>query len=172
LILDLDPGDNSFNDVVDTALVIKELCDEIKIPCYCKTSGATGLHIYIPLGAEYNYDQAKMFAELLAVITHGRLPSVTSIERIVSKRKDKVYIDFLQNRKGQTVAAPYSVRPRALATVSTPLNWKEVNHRLSPEMFTIKNIVQRLEKTGDLWQPVLKPGISLTKALKAIEKLS
>ena len=172
MILDLDPGDNSFKDVVDTALVIKELCDEIKIPCYCKTSGATGLHVYIPLGAEYDYDQARMFAELLAVIAHGRLPSVTSIERVVSKRRDKVYIDFLQNRKGQTIAAPYSVRPRALATVSAPLNWKEVNHRLLPEMFTIKNIAQRLEKTGDLWQPVLEQSISLKKALKAIEKLS
>ena len=172
MILDLDPGDNSFKDVVDTALVIKDLCDEINVPCYCKTSGATGLHVYIPLGARYNYEQIRTFAEILAVLAHKRLPSVTSIERVVSKRKDKVYIDFLQNRKGQTIAAPYSVRPKAFATVSTPLNWKEVNHRLSPEMFTIMNIEKRLEKTGDLWQPVLKDGISLTKALKEIEKRS
>ncbi len=172
MILDLDPGDNPFKDVVNTALVIKELCDEINIACYCKTSGATGLHVYIPLGTRYDYDQVRTFAEILAILSHKRLPSVTSIERIVSKRKDKVYIDFLQNRKGQTIAAPYSVRPRAFATVSTPLNWKEVNHRLSPEMFTIRNIEKRLAKTGDLWKPVLQAGISLTKALKAIEKLS
>ena len=172
MMLDLDPGDISFKDVVDTALVIKELCDEVKIPCYCKTSGATGIHIYIPLGAKYDYRQAKTFAELLAVIAHNRLPSTTSIERVVSKRRDKVYIDFLQNRRGQTIASPYSVRPRALATVSTPLYWKEVNHQLSPEMFTIKNIEQRLRKTGDLWQPVLELNISLSNALKAIEKLS
>ncbi|MFZ0281235.1 MAG: non-homologous end-joining DNA ligase, partial [Bacteroidales bacterium] len=172
MILDLDPGDNPFKDVVNTALVIKELCDEINIICYCKTSGATGLHVYIPLGTRYDYDQVRTFAEILAILSHKRLPLVTSVERIVSKRKDKVYIDFLQNRKGQTIAAPYSVRPRALATVSTPLNWKEVNHRLSPEMFTIRNIEKRLAKTGDLWKPVLQAGISLTKALKAIEKLS
>jgi bifunctional non-homologous end joining protein LigD len=172
LMLDLDPGDISFKVVVDTALVIKELCDEIKITCYCKTSGSTGLHIYIPLGAKYDYDAAKMFAEILAVTVHDRLPSSTSIERAVSKRKDKVYIDFLQNRRGQTIAAPYCVRPRAMATVSTPLNWKEVNHRLSPEMFTIKNIEQRLKKMGDLWQPVLKRGISLPGVLKALEKIS
>jgi len=172
MMLDLDPGDISFKDVVDTALVIKELCDEVKIPCYCKTSGATGIHIYIPLGAKYDYRQAKTFAELLAVIAHNRLPSTTSIERVVSKRRDKVYIDFLQNRRGQTIASPYSVRPRALATGSTPLNWNEVNHQLSPEMFTIKNIEQRLRKTGDLWQPVLELNISLSNALKAIEKLS
>jgi bifunctional non-homologous end joining protein LigD len=172
MMLDLDPGDISFKVVVDTALVIKELCDEIKITCYCKTSGSTGLHIYIPLGAKYDYDEAKTFAEILAVTVHDRLPSSTSIERAVSKRKDKVYIDFLQNRRGQTIAAPYCVRPRAMATVSTPLNWKEVNHRLSPEMFTMKNIEQRLKKMGDLWQPVLKRGISLAGVLKAIEKIA
>jgi bifunctional non-homologous end joining protein LigD len=172
LMLDLDPGNISFVDVINTALVIKELCDEIHIPAYCKTSGATGLHIYIPLGAQYDYEQAKTFAEILAGITHSRLPSTTSIERAVMRRKDKIYLDFLQNRKAQTIAAPYSVRPRPFATVSAPLSWKEVNHQLTPEMFTIKNMEQRLEKTGDLWQPVLQKGISINKAIRDIEKLS
>jgi bifunctional non-homologous end joining protein LigD len=172
LMLDLDPGNIAFVDVVNTALVIKELCDEIKVPCYCKTSGATGLHIYIPLEAKYNYDQAKTFTELLAGIAHSRLPSTTSIERVVSKRKDKVYIDFLQNRRSQTIASPYSVRPRPYATVSTPLEWKEVNHQLSPEAFTIVTIEKRLEKTGDIWNPVLGKGISINSALKEIEKIS
>ena len=172
MMLDLDPGDISFKAVIDAALVIKELCDEIKVPCYCKTSGATGLHIYIPLAAKYDYDQAKTFAEILAEIVHERLPSTTSIERAVSKRKDKIYIDFLQNRRGQTIAAPYCVRPRPMATVSAPLNWKEVNHLLSPEMFTIKNMEKRIKKVGDLWEPVLKHGISISGTLKAIEKLT
>jgi bifunctional non-homologous end joining protein LigD len=172
MVLDLDPGDISFKDVIDAALVIKELCDEIKIPGYCKTSGATGLHVYIPLGSAYRYDQIKIFAEILANLTHSRLPSTTSIERPVAKRKNKVYIDFMQNRKGQTIAAPYSVRPRPFATVSAPLSWKEVNQDLSPEMFTIKNLGRRLEKMGDLWQPVSGHGISLPEAIKAIEKLS
>ncbi|MDZ4758793.1 MAG: DNA ligase D [Bacteroidota bacterium] len=171
MILDLDPGNISFVDVVDTALVIQEICTEIQIPSYCKTSGATGLHIYIPLGAKYNYAEVKIFAELLAVITHSRLPHTTSIERSVAKRPDKIYIDFLQNRKGQTIAAPYSIRPKNFATVSTPLLWKEVNHKLTPEKFTIKNTEKRLQKMGDLWQPVLKKGIILAKALKLIEKL-
>ncbi len=172
MVLDLDPGDISFKDVIDAALVIKELCDEIKIPSYCKTSGATGLHVYIPLGSSYRYEQIKIFAEILANLAHTRLPSTTSVERPVAKRKDKVYIDFMQNRKGQTIAAPYSVRPRPFATVSAPLAWEEVNQDLSPEMFTIKNLGKRLERKGDLWQPVLKHGISLPKAIKAIEKLS
>jgi len=171
MTLDLDPGEISFIDVVNTALVIKEICDEINIPCYCKTSGATGLHIYIPLAAKYNYDDVKIFAEIMSTIVHSRLPNTTSIERSTAKRKDKIYIDFLQNRKGQTIAAAYSVRPRAYATVSTPLLWKEVNHQLTPEMFTIKNTEQRLLKTGDLWKPVLQKGVVLSKALKSIEKL-
>jgi bifunctional non-homologous end joining protein LigD len=171
MMLDLDPGNISFGEVVNTALAIKEVSDEIKVPCFCKTSGATGLHIYFPFGGQYDYDQLRAFAEILAVIVHNRLPSTTSIERSVSKRKDKIYIDFMQNSKGQTIAAPYSVRPRPLATVSTPLLWNEVNHQLSPEQFTIKNMIQRLKKTGDIWRPVIKEGIDLNNVLKVMEKL-
>ncbi|MGE5395286.1 MAG: DNA ligase D [Candidatus Saccharibacteria bacterium] len=171
IMMDLDPGDIAFTEVVNTALVIKEICDEINIPAWCKTSGATGLHIYIPLGSKYSYDEAKTFAEIIATIAHHRLPAVTSIERSVAKRKNKVYIDYLQNNKGQTIASAYSIRPRPLATVSTPLDWKEVNYNLTPQMFTIKNIPERLKTLGDLWSPVLKKGIDLNKSLKLIEKL-
>jgi bifunctional non-homologous end joining protein LigD len=171
MMLDLDPGKIEFKHVVDTALVIKEICDEIKIDCYCKTSGATGLHVYIPLGAKYTYDEIKLFAEILAGIVHQRLPGTTSIERSTSKRKDKIYVDFLQNRKGQTIAAPYSVRPKPHATVSAPLLWKEVDHNLTPQQFTIGNIEKRLSRVGDLWKPVLQKGITISQAFKAIEKL-
>jgi len=171
MMLDLDPGNNPFRDVIRTALVIKEVCDEIEVPCYCKTSGATGLHIYFPLSEKYSYEEARTFAEILAIIVHNRLPEITSIERPVTKRSDKVYIDFLQNRKGQTIAAPYSVRPRPGATVSTPLLWEEVDDQLTPQMFTIKNVPQRLADIGDLWSPVLKKGINLVKAIKAIEMM-
>ena len=171
MILDLDPADIDFKHVIETANVIKELCDEIGIDCYCKTSGATGLHIYIPLANKYNYDEVKTFAEILANITHQRLPDITSIERSTAKRKDKIYIDYLQNNKGQTIAAPYSVRPQIHATVSAPLLWKEVNSTLSPSQFTIKNMEARLKKVGDLWNPVLKKGIDIHKVLKAIDKI-
>jgi bifunctional non-homologous end joining protein LigD len=171
MMLDLDPGKIDFKEVVKTALVIKDICDELSIDCFCKTSGATGLHIYIPLGAKYTYDEVKTFAELIATLAHHRLPKTTSIERLVAKRTNKVYIDFLQNRKGQTIAAPYSVRPRPYATVSTPLLWKEVNEKLTPQQFTIHNIEKRLTKTGDLWKGVLGKGILLDKALKKMEKL-
>ncbi|HMS64378.1 MAG TPA: DNA ligase D [Ignavibacteria bacterium] len=171
LILDLDPGKIGFKEVIKTALAVKELCDELELKCYCKTSGATGLHIYLPLNAKYDYNQVKTFAQILAEVVHSRLPDITSIERSVSKRKDKIYIDFLQNSKGQTIAAPYSVRPRPEATVSTPLNWKEVKEGLSPADFNIFNIMNRLKKTGDIWKGVLGKGIPMLNSLKKLEKL-
>jgi bifunctional non-homologous end joining protein LigD len=98
------------------------------------------------------------------------LPSTTSLERSPKKRKKKIYLDFLQNRKGQTLAAPYSLRPRTGAPVSTPLKWSEVKRGLDPKDFTMQNIFKRLEKVGDLWEGVLKEGADLEKALKIIEK--
>jgi bifunctional non-homologous end joining protein LigD len=172
LMLDLDPGDIAFQKVVDTALTIKAICDELKVNCYCKTSGASGLHVYLPLEAKYAYAHARLFAELLANLVHKKLPQITSVERAVEKRSGKVYIDFLQNHKGQTIAAPYCLRPRPHATVSTPLRWNEVNHQLSPEMFTIQNIQQRLQEKGDLWKGILGKGIRLQTVLNRIGKLS
>jgi bifunctional non-homologous end joining protein LigD len=172
MMLDLDPGNIPFKEVVNTALVIKDLCDSLNINSFCKTSGATGLHIFIPLGAKYDYEQVKSFAEILASLTQKRLPAITSIERMTSKRKDKVYVDFLQNRKGQTIAAPYSVRPRPGATVSAPLQWEEVNHHLDPSMFNIYNMEKRLSEVGDLWQGVLSKPIDIMRSLKKIEKLN
>lgn len=170
LIMDLDPaGKITFKQVVDTALAVKEVCDEIKIPCYCKTSGATGIHVYIPLKAQYAYEDINLFAEYLAIETHKKLPDITSVERSVSKRKNKIYVDFLQNRKGQTIASVYSVRPKPGATVSTPLQWSEVNHKLDPAQFTIFNVEQRVKKLGDLWKPVLGKGINLNAVLKRIK---
>ncbi|HLP13369.1 MAG TPA: DNA ligase D [Flavobacteriales bacterium] len=171
MMLDLDPGNIGFVDVVNTALIIKEICDEINVPCYCKTSGATGLHIYIPLGAKYTYDEVKLFAQWMANRAHERLPDTTSVERMTSKRRNKIYLDFLQNSKGQTIASVYSVRPRDGATVSTPLEWKEVNHKLDPKQFTIHNIEKRITKKGDLWKGVLGKPIDLNKVLNEIDQL-
>lgn len=169
-VIDLDPAKNDFKEVVKTALAVKEIMDELETECYCKTSGATGLHIYIPLEAQYNYDSAKLFSEIIANKVVNRLPKTTSVVRTLEKRGNKIYIDFLQNRKGQTLASPYSVRPRAGATVSTPLEWGEVNEKLSPSQFTIKNVLKRLEQKGDLWKPVLGKGANLETILKKISE--
>ncbi|MBJ2125175.1 DNA ligase D [Flavobacterium sp. IB48] len=169
LVIDLDPAKDDFKQVVQTALVVKEVLDELETECLCKTSGASGLHIYIPLGAQYDYDSIKILAELIAKEVHSRLPDITSVDRSIKKRKNKLYIDFLQNRRGQTLAAPYSVRPKPSATVSTPLEWNEVNDKLHPSQFTIKNVLKRFEKKGDLWKPVLSKGANIKKIIHKLE---
>lgn len=171
MIMDLDPGNIGFKEVVRTALKVKEICDGIGIDSFCKTSGATGLHVYIPLKKKYTYDEIKLFGELLATAVQQQLPETTSIERTIAKRKDKIYVDFLQNRKGQTIAAAYSARPKVGATVSTPLDWSEVNEKLDPKDFTIFTILDRLKKTGDLWKGVLGKGANIPKALVKLERL-
>lgn len=168
LVLDLDPSDkNSFDEVIETAQVIHEILDKAKCANYCKTSGATGLHIYVPLAAQYDYEQARMFAEMVAMKAQEQLPDTTSVERNLKKRGNMIYIDYLQNRQGQTLSTAYSVRPKPGATVSTPLDWKEVKPGLSPKDFHIMNILPRIEKLGDLFAPVLKKGINMDKVLKA-----
>lgn len=168
VLLDLDPEDIEFDKVVDTALVIHDILENLDIPNYCKTSGATGIHICIPLQAKYSYIQAKQFANIIAELAHQQLPDITSLERSPKKRQKKVYIDYLQNNFGQTITPPYSVRPRPFAPVSTPLEWSELTHGIDPTQFNIHNLFKRLEKKGDLFKPVLGKGINLAKCLKKI----
>ena len=170
-VIDLDPDGNSFNEVIETAKLTKQLLDSIKVPAYCKTSGATGMHICIPLGARYTYDQSRMLAQLLVTMVHEQLPSFTSLERAPAKRRGKLYLDYLQNRSIQTIAAPYSVRPRPGATVSAPLHWEELKKGLSPKNFTMFNILARIKSEGDPFAPVLKKGINLEKALRSLQSV-
>ena len=170
-VIDLDPVDISFEKVIEAALAVKNVLDELDIKSFCKTSGATGLHIYVPLGAKYEFNVAKDFAYLIAKIVNNRIPEFTSLERSPSKRKKKIYLDYLQNRSGQTLAAPYSVRPRPGATVATPLFWEEVKTGLTPENFTIINIPERLNKIGDIFKGILGKGIDIQKSIKKLEAL-
>ncbi|HVY73481.1 MAG TPA: DNA ligase D [Puia sp.] len=169
-VIDLDPGKtNTFNQVIDVALEVKAFLDSFKITGYCKTSGATGMHVYIPLGAKYSYDQSRLFAEMLVTAIHQRLPKFTSLERNLAKRGNKMYLDYLQNRQIQTIAAPYSLRPRAGATVSMPLHWEEVRHGLKPSDFNINNALDRIREEPDLFKGVLGKGINLLEIIKKME---
>ncbi|MGB8195341.1 MAG: DNA ligase D, partial [Chitinophagaceae bacterium] len=154
-IIDLDPDKNPFEQVIQTAQVTKQVLDSFGIPGYCKTSGSTGLHIYIPLGAKYTYEDSKEFGRVIARLVHEELPSFTSIERLTEKRKGKLYIDFLQNRPQATVAGPYSLRPKPGAPVSAPLHWEEVKKGMKITDFNIFNMIERLKEVGDLFKPVL-----------------
>ncbi len=168
-IIDLDPDENTFEQVIVTAQVTKDVLNAVGIESYCKTSGSTGLHIYFPLGAKYTYEESKEFARKIATLVHRELPAFTSIERIVNNRDGKMYIDFLQNRPQATLAAPYSVRPKPGATVSMPLHWEEVKSGLKMKDFTLKNSIARMRNEGDIFKPVLGKGINIKTALKKLE---
>jgi bifunctional non-homologous end joining protein LigD len=165
-VIDLDPDKNTFNQVIEAAQEVKKVLDAIDVPSFCKTSGSTGMHIYIPLGAKYTYDQSQMFARIIVDIVHRNLPDYTTLERMVAARHGKMYLDFLQNRPGATIAGPYSLRPKVGATVSMPLHWDEVKPGLTMKDFTIFNSIDRLKKTGDLFKGVLGKGIDLEKTIK------
>ncbi|WP_293309548.1 DNA ligase D [Pedobacter sp. UBA5917] len=164
-VIDLDPDKHTFDQVVEAAVETKKVLDVIGVPGYCKTSGSTGMHIYIPLNAKYDYDQSQLFAKLVVNLVHKQIPDYTSLERMVSARKGKMYLDFLQNRPGATIACPYSLRPKPGATVSMPLHWDEVKPGLKMKDFNIFNAVERLKAEGDLFKGVLGKGIDLKKAI-------
>jgi len=170
-VIDLDPDKQSFDQVVEAALEVKNVLDAIDVPCYPKTSGSTGIHIYIPLDAKYSYDQSQMFAKIIVTLVNKQIPDYTSLERMISARKGKMYLDFLQNRPGATIAGPYSLRPKPGATVSMPLHWDEVKPGLKMSDFNITNAVERLRSEGDLFKGVLGKGIDLKKAIDKAKQI-
>jgi bifunctional non-homologous end joining protein LigD len=171
-IIDLDPDKKTpFEKVIEAAQVTKKILDAAGITSYCKTSGSTGLHIYFPLGSQYTYEESKEFARVIVHRVNDEIPAYTTVERTVSQRKGRMYLDFLQNRPQATIAAPYSVRPKPGATVSAPLHWEEVRKGLTTLDFTIKNMPARLKEMGDLFKPVLGKGIKMEKALKKLNAM-
>lgn len=172
LIIDIDPSEkNTFEQVIETANVIHDILKSVGAESYCKTSGATGMHVYVPTQKKHTYDQLKDFAHLICMITQKQLPGFTSLDRNLKKRGNKmIYLDHLQNRRGQTIASVYSLRPKKGATVSMPLKWEEVKYGLSAQNFNIYNSLKRIEKKGDLFSGVLGKGIDLEKCLNLLEK--
>jgi bifunctional non-homologous end joining protein LigD len=147
-VIDLDPKEAPFSDVIRCAQVLHRVCESVGLPNYVKTAGKTGLHIMLPLGRQCTYEQSRMLGELLARVVLLECKDIGTITRHVTKRGDKVYIDYLQNRHGQTIVAPFSVRPLPGATVSMPLVWEEVDASLDPKTFTIRNAIDRMNRLG------------------------
>lgn len=170
-MIDLDPDNNPFDKVIETAHVTKDLLTHAGVDTYCKTSGSTGLHIYIPLGAKYTYEESKEFGRLIAKLVNRELPKFTSIERLTSNRKGKLYIDFLQNRPSATLASAYSLRPKPGAPVSMPLPWDEVKKGIKITDFNIHNAVAKIRSQGNIFLPVLGKGINMKAAIKKLEAL-
>jgi bifunctional non-homologous end joining protein LigD len=169
-VFDLDPEKIGFQAVIETALAIYEILEAIEVPSFCKTSGATGLHICVPLKGKYTYEQIKRFCLLISSLVLQQLPAIVSLERNPQKRQKKVYIDCLQNNLGQTIIAPYSLRALPGAPVSTPLEWEELKKGCDPLDFTFFNIHTRIEKKGDLFKPLLRKRTNIESALDKLER--
>lgn len=171
MILDLDPKEAPFARVLRVAREVKDLLDAVGLRGYAKTTGSSGLHVYVPLEPVYNYDQVRGFAELLGRVVVARLPEEATVELKVEGRGGRIFLDHLRNRMGQTAAGPYVVRALPGAPVSAPISWDEVDERLTPRQFTIRNLPERVARLGDLWRPVLEDRQRLEEPLAALGTL-
>ncbi len=170
-ILDLDPKGAPFANVVKIACAIRDLCEEVELDSFIKTSGASGLHVLLPLARQCDYEQSKMLGELLAGEIVRELPEIATVTRTVSARNGRVYVDFLQNGHGKTIAGAFSVRPLPGAPVSTPLEWREVTAKLDPSRFTIRTVPERMAKMKkDPLLPVLERKSDLVAVLTRLAK--
>ena len=170
--IDLDPQPGAtFSQILDVAQWVEEELKRVKVQGFPKTSGSEGLHVYIPLPPGTPYEAGMLFCQIIATMVAAKHPKVATVERMVKRRKDgTVYVDYLQNIQGKTLACAYSARGSAFAGVSTPLTWKEVRERPKPQDFTIDTIEKRVKKVGDLWAKMRTH--KGTDLLSAIEKLS
>jgi len=174
LVLDLDPGEGiDYGTICDLALTVKDVLGRIGLKGYPKTSGSRGLHVYVPLKPVHSYEEVAAFAERVATLVANERPEIATVERSLKKRKKgQIYVDHMQNARGKSVVAPYSVRPRNGATVSAPLEWREVERKqITPQDFSIKNMGARLAKKGDLFKPVLKCKQNLSVTIEKADNL-
>ncbi|MXZ39145.1 MAG: DNA ligase D [Holophagales bacterium] len=171
-ILDLDPKDAPFEDVIEIALAIRRLCHKIKLSSFVKTSGSSGLHVLLPLGGACTWEQSRSLGQLIAQIICRQLPEIATVTRNPERRGGKVYIDFVQNGRGRLLVAPFSVRPLPAAPVSTPLRWSEVKPGLDLRDHNIRTVPERLKKLKtDPLRGVLTEQPDLLAALRRLSEL-
>ena len=153
VMLDLDPKQAPWKNVLEVALVCKEILDEVGLTAFPKTSGSSGIHIYVPLKPKHNFGKVGGLAAALASEVAERAPRIATIQRSLAKRqKQQVYVDAMQNARGKTIASPFSARARAGATVSMPLTWKQIEKGVKISDFTIENVPALIKKGGDAWK--------------------
>jgi bifunctional non-homologous end joining protein LigD len=170
LILDLDPKEAPFADVVAIARHIHKMLGEFEVAHFAKTSGQDGLHIFLPMAGQLNHKEVRSLAEVLARIVVSELPEIATVTRPIASRGGKVYVDFGQNARGQLIAAPFSVRPRPGAPVSTPLRWPQVTKRLDPVRWNLRTTPKQMAEKGDSFAGVLGKGIEVASLFAAIEE--
>ena len=172
VLFDLDPGEQApFEMVIEVAHALKARLDLLGLSGYPKTSGSRGMHVYVPLAPQYSYDHSRHLSELVSLLVAHDVPDLVTRERSLRRRrKDRVYLDFLQNGWGKTVPPPYSLRARSGAQVSAPLRWEEVRSGLDPGQFHLRSIWERLETQGDLFAETLEKRQRLEPALERLQE--
>jgi bifunctional non-homologous end joining protein LigD len=171
VVFDLDPPDDAFANAVKVAHLVKEALDELDLSSHVKTSGASGLHVLVPISRRSTFDETYEFAERLSRGVEARNQGLATTEWLKRKRPDgAVLVDHRQNARGKTIASVYSVRPRPGAPVSTPLCWEELTEGVRPRNFGMAQVLERIEQLGDLYEPTLRGGQSLGPALRSLRK--
>ena len=153
IALDLDPKQAPWANVLQVALLVKQVCDDVGLSAFPKTSGSSGIHIYLPLKPSNEYNRVAEFSRLLASEVASRAPKIATVERSLAKRgKDQVYVDWMQNARGKSLASVFTVRAKPGATVSMPLTWKAIEKGVKISDFNIKNVPTLIQKKGDAWE--------------------
>jgi bifunctional non-homologous end joining protein LigD len=174
-VFDLDPGEGiAFETICELAVGVRDLLERLGLAGYAKTSGSRGIHVYVPIKPGYSYEQVADFAERVATVVAGEHSTIATVERALKKRRrGQIYLDHMQNARAKSVVAPYSVRPKEGATVSAPLDWREVSGgKITIQDFNIENMPARLARKGDLFRPVLDAKQSLEEAIEKVKSLS
>ena len=170
VLFDLDPPDDGFELAIEVAHLIRELLDQLELPGYLKTSGADGIHVVAPIARRSTFEQTYVFAERASRLLEQRHPGKVTTEWLKKKRQG-VLVDHRQNGWGKTIASVYSVRPKPGAPVSTPLHWDELTPDVRPRDFTMQVALERIDRHGDLFAPVLEEPRPLSAAAKALDRL-
>lgn len=172
MVIDLDPGGNAFADVAAVARETRKVIAAAGGTSLVKTSGKRGVHVYVPLRPIYDFDEVRSVARLVAELVHRRMPKLTSVSPRLSARRHKVYLDCARNGFGQTTVAPYSLRAFAKATISTPLDWRELTAGCSPARYHVRSMARRVRMKGDLWEAAMRKPNSLRKLEAALRAMA
>ncbi|TCM96865.1 bifunctional non-homologous end joining protein LigD [Paenibacillus sp. BK033] len=173
MVFDLDPPDDkSFHRVIEVALMLKELLQSLGLSSVPRTSGSSGLQVFVPIEPVYTFEQTRKITAFIANYFREQMPERITLERVVSKRGDKLYFDYLQLWRGRTMPVVYSPRAKPNATVAAPLTWSELAEGVQPTDFTMLNIAGRISEKGDLFQPLTteKQNQSLHEILAFMER--
>ncbi|HEU4965836.1 MAG TPA: non-homologous end-joining DNA ligase [Bacilli bacterium] len=174
IAFDLDPTVKSvslegFQKASRVALLLQEVLGDLGLPSYPKTSGATGIQVFVPIARGYTFDDTRRITEFIGRFMAQKAPEIVTIERLKKNRGDKVYFDYLQHHKNKTLSGPYTPRAVESAAVSAPLTWEEIREGVRPEQFSIRTMPKRIEEVGDLFLPMSRPGVEIRDILHFIK---